>query len=140
MVVGVGTDIVRIDRFNQMSTFSYKRLRTFFSKSELSAAQDSVRPDCYVPAKLATRFAAKEAAFKAVSSALQTLRIQKSFSLRFLAQICSLEITPSGAPVIFFAWEVLEQKLETPLPKFTLHVSLSHEQEYALAFIVCEKV
>lgn len=141
MILGIGTDIVRVHRCTRMSAFSRDRLRTFFSESELNAAQDLQNLDRYVPAKLATRFAAKEALFKALSASLVRLgHTQKTFSLRFLAQISSVEITQWGAPQLRVDYAALEQKIGVNLPPLQFHLSLSHEQEYAIAFIVCEKV
>lgn len=141
MILGIGTDIVSISRFARMGTLSRDRLRTFFSESELSAAQDLQNPDCFVPAKLATRFAAKEALFKALSASLVRLgHTQKTFSLRFVAQISSIEVTQWGVPELRVDCAALEQKIGVNLPPLQFHLSLSHEQEQALAFVVCEMI
>lgn len=139
MILGIGTDIVRIDRFIRMSRFSHDRLRTFFSSSELIAAQDPKNPKLFVPEKLAARFAAKEALFKALSATLVKLgHTQQTFSLRFLAQISSVHTSTWGAPQFLVDWAALEKKIGVRLPVFTIHLSLSHEREEALAFVICE--
>lgn len=141
MILGVGTDIVSIKRFAHMSTFSHTRLRTFFSEQELIAAQDSQNLGHFNLEKLATRFAAKEALFKALSASLVRLgHTQKTFSLRFLAQISSVEVTQWGVPELRVDCVALEQKIGVNLPPLQFHLSLSHEQEQALAFVVCEMI
>lgn len=141
MILGIGTDIVSIKRFAHMSTLSHNRLRTLFSESELTAAQDSQHPYLFIPAKLATRFAAKEALFKALSASLVRLgHTQKTFSLRFVAQISSIEVTQWGVPELRVDCVALEQKIGVNLPPLQFHLSLSHEQEQALAFVVCEMI
>ncbi|MBS1988194.1 4'-phosphopantetheinyl transferase superfamily protein [Candidatus Dependentiae bacterium] len=139
MILGVGTDIVGSNRFAAMSTFSYDRLRTFFSEAELMAAQDPKNSKHFLPEKLATRFAAKEALFKALSATLVRLgHTQKTFSLRFLAQISSVQITIWGVPEFHVDCAALEQKIGVKLPSLHIHLSLSHEREHVLAFVVCE--
>lgn len=139
MILGIGTDIARIDRFSGMSKLSRKRLRTFFSEAELAAAQDPMSPECLLSEKLATRFAAKEALFKALSASLVKLgHTQQTFSLRFLAQISSVQISTWGVPEFHVDWAVLEQKIGVKLPSLQIHLSLSHEREHALAFVVCQ--
>ncbi len=139
MIFGIGTDIVRLNRFVGMSRFSRKRLRTFFSESELTAAQDPKSLESFLPHKLATRFAAKEALFKALSATLVTLgHTQQKFSLRFLAQISSVHVSTWGVPEFHVDWAALEQKIRVKLPSLQIHLSLSHERQHALAFVVCQ--
>lgn len=141
MILGIGTDIARIDRFERMSMFSHGRLRTFFSESELVAAQDPKNPVCFLPEKLASRFAAKEALFKAISATLVRLgHTQQIFSLRFLAQISSVETVIWGVPEFYVNWAALEKKIGIKLPSLHINLSISHEQDYALAFVVCHQV
>lgn len=141
MILGIGTDIARIDRFERMGMFSHGRLRTFFSESELVAAQDPKNPECFLPEKLASRFAAKEALFKALSATLVRLgHTQKKFSLRFLAQHSSVEITTWGVPELLINWAGLEKKIGVKLPSLHINLSISHEQDHALAFVLCQRL
>lgn len=141
MILGIGTDIVYVNRFVRMSKLSRNCLLTFFSEAELTAAKDSNNSYTLLPEKLATRFAAKEALFKALSATLIKLGYtQKTFSLRFLAQISSIEMTTWGVPFFQINWSALEQKIGQQLPSLSIHLSLSHEQEHAVAFVICEQI
>ncbi len=140
MIIGIGTDIAKINRFEKMSNFSKNRLLTFFSETELIASQNPLNQKTYLSEKLATRFAAKEALYKALSSSLNYLKINHcEFSLRFLAQQTSIESSPLGIPFFKINWHSIEQKLKITIPSIAVHLSISHEQEYALAFVICEQ-
>lgn len=61
-VVGIGTDIVKVKRFIRWNQKSRKQLRRIFSENEL---QDIFVEPALISQRFATRFAAKEALYKA---------------------------------------------------------------------------
>ena len=67
MILGIGTDIAQVNRFESWTTFNRAQLNKIFSKQELS---DCSRDGVLQPQKLAVRFAAKEATYKALSATL----------------------------------------------------------------------
>jgi holo-[acyl-carrier protein] synthase len=129
MILGIGTDIVHIKRLQKWSDFSYDQLRRVFAKQELI--------DASRPASLAARFAAKEAFFKALSTALVKLGYtNKEFSMLFLCRHVSVVKSTWDVPVLKIDWAEIEAKIEQKLPKLKVELSISHEKEYAVAFVI----
>ena len=70
-VVGIGTDIVDVDRFRTVLRRRPSVAKRLFTASERTYAQRAVDP----AARLAARFAAKEAALKALGYGLGGMRM-----------------------------------------------------------------
>jgi holo-[acyl-carrier protein] synthase len=135
MIIGIGTDIVQIDRLNMWAKASTEKLLKIYSLSELADCKNSEYG--YSAQKLATRFAAKEAFYKALSSALVFLKLTgKEFSFLFSSQHIHVYMDIWGVPVLHVNWNAFEKKIDTCLPDIRSHVSLSHESVTALAFVV----
>jgi len=119
---GVGTDIVRTDRIKQaVEKWEEKFLNRIFTSGEISFSYK--KKDPYQ--SLSARFAAKEAFIKAVGSPFQV-----SFA--------EIEIinNPSGKPDICLIGRVRDFFNQNQLGK--IHLSISHEREYAIAFVLIE--
>lgn len=127
MVLGIGIDLVEIARIERMlrdrpqSAF----LRKAFTPAELAQApgEEHLRARA---AYLASRFAAKEAVFKAVAH----LTPQKHFDLRVVETLHRED----GSPYISVT-EELAPVCEAAGVN-ALHVSLTDEGDYAAAFVV----
>ncbi|MBY0352983.1 4'-phosphopantetheinyl transferase superfamily protein [Candidatus Babeliales bacterium] len=140
MIVGVGTDIAQVARFNAWLSFSREQLSKIFSDSELSecgfarlSAHDQAQ-------KLAVRFAAKEAFFKALSAALVQLGFtETTFSFLFLCKQVQVIKQTWEIPQLCVDWQAFERKIGKQLPKFTIHLSLAHERLHVVAFVVLVK-
>lgn len=138
MIMGIGTDIVRVDRFSAWETWSSEKLAKVFGKQELQLCAVDGFYRRYLQQKLASRFAAKEAFFKAFSSLLVQLNAtEQQFSLLFAARHVQVLKSSWGVPVLHVKWAVFEKKLKRTLPFIDVQLSLSHEKEYAVAFVVC---
>jgi phosphopantetheine--protein transferase-like protein len=88
---------------------------------------------------LASRFAAKEAFFKALSSALVNLKLtQTTFSFLFTCQNIEVLQDEWQVPKLKVTWEVFEEKIGASLPKLQAHLSLSHEKNYSVAFVILD--
>lgn len=123
MIIGIGTDIVSINRIEKAisrhSTFaerilSKKELLFFFEKNAS-------------PAFIAGRFAAKEAVMKALGTGL-------SQGIRFK----DIEITyKNKSPIVVLKGEALRKF--NSLEGRRIFLSISHEKDFALSFAVIEK-
>lgn len=134
MILGIGTDIVTTERFIRWTTFSYKRLMRIFSPQEIA---DATVGSVINPEKLAARFAAKEAFYKALSAAivLHGLSI-KPVSLITMCKNVQVIHGALGVPELLVNWGYLSELFACTLPVMTVHLSLSHEKIMAVAFVV----
>ena len=86
---------------------------------------------------LASRFAAKEAFYKALSASLIKLNLNKKEFL-FLFSCKNVEVLKLewGVPVFNINWPAFEKKIGLKIPKLTVDLSISHEKDFALAFVI----
>ncbi|MCL6417146.1 holo-ACP synthase [Aestuariirhabdus sp. Z084] len=122
MVVGIGTDIVRIDRIERsLSKLGIRFAERVLTEQEQVLFQQASKPATF----LAKRFAVKEAASKALGTGIAD---GVSFQHIFL------EHDFRGAPVLRLSARALEIASERGASDF--HVSLSDEKDYVVAFVV----
>jgi phosphopantetheine--protein transferase-like protein len=134
MVLGVGTDIVEVKRFDCWQKYSVAQLERVFSKSELKECVIDNIPNAQ---KMAVRFAAKEAFYKALSRVLVKFNFtQRSFSFLFCCQFCETVKTIWDVPVLKVDWSAIEKKIGEKLPEINVELSISHEERYAVAFVI----
>jgi phosphopantetheine--protein transferase-like protein len=131
MIIGIGTDIIATERFLPWTKFSKKKLERIFTKYELEYCFSS---ESLCSQRLAVRFAAREAFFKAISQATD-------HQIPFLTLTRATQVTknPAGAPCLKIEWDIIAAFLPHPLPNIAAHLSLSHTDKHALAFVVLEK-
>jgi len=121
VIHGIGTDIVAIARMEaNLVRFGDKFARRILAPQELQAFADSVSPANF----LAKRFAAKEAAVKAMGTGFRN-----GISLGQIAISNDLH----GKPVLSFSGRALE--VCNSLGVGEGHLSLSDEKDYAIAFV-----
>jgi len=134
VIYGVGTDIVKNDRFKSWQDFSHDKFLRVFSEDELASCQ---KESGYNFASLGVRFAAKEAFFKALSATLVRLCLTKNeFSFLFVCKHVRVGKTVWDVPILEVDWKAIEQQIDHSLPKLRVELSLSHEQDYSVAFVV----
>ncbi len=136
MILGIGTDLVEVARFAPWQKYPLAKLERVFANAELA---DCVMADgSYEPEKLAVRFAAKEAFYKALSAALIELNCtEHSFSLLSISTfIAVIKSDPWQVPRLVVDWSSLEALIGASLPPLSIHLSLSHERAMALAFVI----
>ena len=122
MIYGIGTDIVKIERIrNSLERFGERFARRILSDAEFSEYQTSVRPAHF----LAKRFAAKEAVAKALG-----LGFREGLTLNLI----SVSHNPYGKPLIGYLGQALAYIQQLGITESLL--SLSDEQDYAIAFVV----
>jgi len=123
VIYGIGVDIVKIERIRKViERQSQKFLARVFTKHEIDFCYK--RSDPYQ--SFAARFAAKEALLKSVGKGI-------------LNPLLDIEIRniDTGKPYIHLYGKLERFFSENKL--HTIHLSLSHEKEYALALVVVEK-
>lgn len=124
-IVGIGTDIVRVERFQRfLERQEDALLKRLFTERELAYAL----PRKSAAQHLAARFASKESFVKALGLGLRDGITWHDMEVRNDDLGCpSLYLTGRAAEIMF------ERNLATP------HLSYSHEQEYAVATVVLER-
>lgn len=124
MIYGIGTDIVRIQRLDDnLARYGERFASRILADSELEGFQTSARKAHF----LAKRFAAKEAAVKALGTGFRD-----GLNLRDIG-VTNDEL---GKPVLVFSTRA-QQELDSR-GIGNCHLSLSDEQDYAVAFVTFE--
>lgn len=121
MIIGVGTDLVHISRVEKtLSKLSMRFAKRILTPNELVIFHTSTSPASY----LAKRFAAKEAASKSLGTGIGKISWQ------------DMEVVNnvSGAPCLVLSGAALQRMQE--LGGQAIHLSLSDEQDLALAFVI----
>lgn len=124
MIYGIGTDIVRIQRLDDnLERYGERFASRILTDNELEGFQASGRKAHF----LAKRFAAKEAAAKALGTGFRG-----GLNLRDI----SVANDDLGKPVLEFSPRA-QQELDSR-GIGNCHLSLSDEQDYAVAFVTFE--
>ncbi|PCJ90838.1 MAG: holo-ACP synthase [Porticoccaceae bacterium] len=121
MIAGIGTDIVQIDRIKRaFERQGYRFAERILCPAELSIFEKKNQSIPY----LAKRFAAKEAASKALGTGIGPISWQ------------DMEISNNniGAPVLSLTGAA--KKIMESLGAHQVSISLSDELDYAVAFVV----
>ena len=130
MVSGIGTDIIRIDRIAAaLARHGDRFAEKILGPQEMEKYR---RRKQKVEARgvrfLATRFAAKEAFSKAIGLGMRMPMTWRA--VQFLN-------APSGKPIVVTSGSLTEFMHQHGL---TAQVSLTDEAEYAVAFVIVEKI
>jgi len=121
MIIGIGTDIVQIERIKRAFEQQGERFaQRILCASELSMFHEKGQSIPY----LAKRFAAKEAASKALGTGIGAISWQDM----------KVSNNPKGAPELTFTGSAKEKM--AALGGSQVSISLSDEQDYAVAFVV----
>jgi holo-[acyl-carrier protein] synthase len=127
MIVGIGSDLCRIDRIEQtLARFGSRFENRCFTPIERARAnrRPTQKSDSY-----AKRFAAKEACSKALGTGMRA-----GVAWRDMGVIN----TPTGRPTLSLTGGALKrlQELVPPGFKADIHLSLTDDHPYAMAFVV----
>lgn len=122
-IVGIGTDIVEISRIENAVARQPRLVQRLLTAAEQQTYADVTHPVRY----LAKRFAAKEAALKALGTGLQN-------GLSW--QHIEISNTSLGQPTLSFSGVAKQRANE--LQVHAIHLSLSDEAHYAQAMVVLE--
>ena len=120
-VIGIGVDIVDVDRFATVIERTPRLLERVFTDAESRHSDGRPRN----AASLAARFAAKEAVAKVL---IQTHGLQWHH--------CEVIAQPDGAPRLRVTGSVAATATERGITRW--HLSLSHDGGQAIAYVVAE--
>ena len=120
LVIGIGIDLVEIERIRQAAIRTNQRfLERVFTPRERRLCAGR-------PWRLAGRFAAKEAMLKAMGTGLRGFSWQQ-------IEVLADEL---GAPTVFYGGNFASALEARGVSR--VHVSISHSKEYAIAQVVLE--
>lgn len=123
MIIGIGVDIVQIERVRKLVENYSEFMHQVFTAREIEFCQ--AKADS--ASSYAARFAAKEAMMKALSTGWNE-------KVNWLdIEVINEE---QGNPILKIKGRTL--KLMKKMGIYQTHLSLSHERDYALAFVVLE--
>ncbi|MBP7932699.1 MAG: holo-ACP synthase [Candidatus Syntrophosphaera sp.] len=123
MIIGIGVDIVQIERVRKLVENYSEFMHQVFTAREIEFCQ--AKADS--ASSYAARFAAKEAMMKALSTGWNE-------KVNWLdIEVINEE---QGNPILKIKGRTL--KLMKKMGVYQTHLSLSHERDYALAFVVLE--
>lgn len=122
MILGIGVDLIEIDRIRKVFSTEKKKERIF----TLGEIKDS-KASGY--ASLAARFAAKEAFSKALGTGIRNISFKE------------IEVKKDTLGKPYFNQETLKPHLERVFNRsnLRLHLSLSHDKERAYAMVIIEE-
>lgn len=129
MIFGVGTDIAKVSRFEKWVR-NPEMIGRFFNACEIAedTGSDFERRVHFLCEHYAARFAAKEAFAKALGTGFVGLELSDFGIIK----------DENGRPSFFFG-EKTSSVIEKICGKgFKVSVSISHEKEYAVSFVVIE--
>lgn len=125
MIVGIGTDLVELDRIEaSVKKHGHKLAEKILSDSELKDYHMNLQPIQF----LASRFAAKEAVAKALGTGFR-----EGLYLRHIM----LDHNELGEPQLRYQGKAAELAQARGVTKS--FITISHEKHMALAFVVLEK-
>lgn len=124
MILGVGTDIVEINRIREAIEKNSLFLQKVYTQNEIEYLKSrNLRPEY-----AAGRFAAKEA----VSKALGTGFMQ--FSIRDI----EIDRNVKGKPVVILKGKA--KQIASKFGNYKMHLSISHSKENAIAYAILEVI
>ncbi len=124
MIYGIGTDITKVERFKKWLKNDELYKRFFNEKEFMVDGSENARIQHF-----AVRFAAKEAFSKALGTGICGFKLKDVY----------VQNNEEGKPYLVVE-KSAKELLEKRCGNCNLHLSLSHEKEYAIAFVVIEKV
>jgi holo-[acyl-carrier protein] synthase len=122
MIIGVGIDIIQNDRIRtSLERFGARFMNRIYTEIEIAYCSSCADPTIH----FAARFAAKEAAFKALGTGWAAGVKWKDVEVQRLA---------SGKPELHLYGEALERATAMGATRF--HVSLTHDQLVSAAVVI----
>lgn len=130
MIKAVGIDTVECNRFDHWVNYNKKQLQRIFTPAEITY---STANPTLASQRLAVRFAAKEAFYKALCAVHPNMRLP-------LLTVCPLIeiIHQNNLPTLNIDWKMLAQKSFSPLFPLQALISLTHTKSQAMAIVILQ--
>jgi holo-[acyl-carrier protein] synthase len=122
MIVGIGVDVVEIERFRSIADRTSGFAERVLTYSERHHRDGSPRAD----SSLAARFAAKEAVAKALGAPAGLMWHE-----------CQVAVDASGRPHLRLSGSVQQAALQLGITDW--HISLTHDGGVAIAYVIAER-
>ena len=126
MIYGVGTDISEVIRFNKWID-NPSMIQRYFSSSEILNISETLGKGKILQ-HYAARFSAKEAFSKALGTGIRGFSLKEVF----------VQKDENGKPFIKLEGNAEKIFRERCGNSASIHLSISHEKDYAVAFVVIE--
>lgn len=123
MILGIGTDIIAVSRIKKAIEANPRFVDKLFTLAEIAYCSGKASP----AQSYAVRFAAKEAVMKALGTGWDGI---------VNWQDIEVVLDTKGSPMLSFYGGALQ--LATSIGMHSAHVSLSHEKDYAIAYVILE--
>jgi holo-[acyl-carrier protein] synthase len=124
MITGIGIDVVQNDRIrDSIQRFGDRFLNRIYTEGEIDYCRKCSQPEIHY----AARFAAKEAAFKALGT---------GWAAGVKWKDVEIERLPSGKPELHLHGEALNRATSAGAQRF--YVSLTHDQLVSCAVVILE--
>ena len=128
MIIGIGTDILNLERFNKIiNKYDQKFIDRIYGKNEIKTSKSKLKDSLNYFGK---RFSAKEATWKALSSSRGDGLFFKEIEI--LNDI-------NGRPYLFFSGKTkqfIEKKEKNLKAKLKFDISLSDDTPFVISFVV----
>ncbi len=124
MIYGIGCDIVKVSRLKNWVE-NEKILNRFFCDKELCERNLSFNQVCE---HYAARFAAKEAFVKALGTGFSSFKLKEIY----------VQTNKNGKPELKLEGKVKSFFEEIVGKNAKIHISLSHEKEFAISYVIIE--
>lgn len=122
MIIGIGTDIIEIDRIQKALERNANFIDKIFTKNEIEYLKKrNLRPEF-----VAGKFAAKEAVAKALGTGF------RGFDFKDI----ETDKNTLGKPLVFLKGNA--KKMAKKWTNYKIHLTISHSRDYATAYAVLE--
>ena len=132
MILGIGIDSIEIARFSDWQHYCPKTLSRVFSDEEIAYCLEN---PIKTAERLAVRFAAKEAFYKAFCAAFPELNIRGPVVFRHI----SITHKKNGHSSLKIEWSSIFKEFLQKFEALECKLSLTHTKALATAFIIIEK-
>ncbi|MDP4146380.1 MAG: holo-ACP synthase [Bacillota bacterium] len=122
MIVGIGVDIIEIERIKEAIERNASFINKVFTQNEI----EYLKSRNFRPEYAAGRFAAKEAISKAIGTGF------RHFNFRDI----EIDRTALGKPIVVLKGKA--KQFAQKRGKYKMHISISHDRNKAIAYAVME--